>query len=108
MLGRRAGDAAQDVPSNAKLTMGYDDIAQLAKDRARSDDPQLRQELARLYTDTRTGLWNAQWGKRSEEHTSELQSLMRRSYAVFCLKKKKNNPYSKATHQSQKSTKQTK
>src|SRR3546814_8139240 len=31
------------------------------------------------------------WGGfRSEEHTSELQSLMRISYAVFCLKKKKN------------------
>src|SRR3546814_2985553 len=30
-------------------------------------------------------------GERSEEHTSELQSLMRISYAVFCLKKKKNN-----------------
>src|SRR3546814_2298547 len=29
-------------------------------------------------------------GQRSEEHTSELQSLMRISYAVFCLKKKKN------------------
>src|SRR3546814_1091551 len=29
--------------------------------------------------------------KRSEEHTSELQSLMRISYAVFCLKKKKYN-----------------
>src|SRR3546814_10491403 len=28
-------------------------------------------------------------GRRSEEHTSELQSLMRSSYAVFCLKKKK-------------------
>src|SRR3546814_2150118 len=28
---------------------------------------------------------------RSEEHTYELQSLMRISYAVFCLKKKKNN-----------------
>src|SRR3546814_5173742 len=28
---------------------------------------------------------------RSEEHTSELQSLMRISYAVFCLKKKNNN-----------------
>src|SRR3546814_7549735 len=28
---------------------------------------------------------------RSEEHTSELQSLMRNSYAVFCLKKKKRN-----------------
>src|SRR3546814_5139362 len=30
-----------------------------------------------------------QTGERSEEHTSELQSLMRISYAVFCLKKKK-------------------
>src|SRR3546814_1490818 len=30
---------------------------------------------------------------RSEEHTSELQSLMRISYAVFCLKKKNNNKY---------------
>src|SRR3546814_5146714 len=29
--------------------------------------------------------------KRTEEHTSELQSLMRISYAVFCLKKKKKN-----------------
>src|SRR3546814_5023722 len=29
-------------------------------------------------------------GERSEEHTSELQSLMRISYAVFCLTKKKN------------------
>src|SRR3546814_10368652 len=29
---------------------------------------------------------------RSEEHTSELQSLMRISYAVFCLKKQKSNP----------------
>src|SRR3546814_3819684 len=31
------------------------------------------------------------WQIRSEEHTSELQSLMRISYAVFCLKKKKKN-----------------
>src|SRR3546814_5334326 len=30
---------------------------------------------------------------RSEEHTSELQSLMRISYAVFCLKKKKHSKY---------------
>src|SRR3546814_10218917 len=30
---------------------------------------------------------------RSEEHTSELQSLMRISYAVFCLKKKNNEVY---------------
>src|SRR3546814_10727912 len=39
-----------------------------------------------LYADYRY-----QWGPRSEEHTSELQSLMRISYAVFCLKKKKTN-----------------
>src|SRR3546814_3657768 len=32
-------------------------------------------------------------GPRSEEHTSELQSLMRISYAVFCMKKKINNKY---------------
>src|SRR3546814_1596481 len=31
-------------------------------------------------------------GQRSEEHTSELQSLMRISYAVFCLLEKNNNP----------------
>src|SRR3546814_2500085 len=34
---------------------------------------------------------------RSEEHTSELQSLMRISYAVFCLKKKTNNQQSETT-----------
>src|SRR3546814_4282219 len=36
---------------------------------------------------------------RSEEHTSELQSLMRISYAVFCLKKKKNNKRSHNRYQ---------
>src|SRR3546814_2683130 len=36
-------------------------------------------------------------GARSEEHTSELQSLMRISYAVFCLKKKINNEQSSTT-----------
>src|SRR3546814_2618498 len=35
---------------------------------------------------------------RSEEHTSELQSLMRISYAVFCLKKKKNNTNNRKKH----------
>src|SRR3546814_3450710 len=34
---------------------------------------------------------------RSEEHTSELQSLMRISYAVFCLKKKKKTTYMNVT-----------
>src|SRR3546814_10625007 len=35
---------------------------------------------------------------RSEEHTSELQSLMRISYAVFCLKKKNTNKNKPLTH----------
>src|SRR3546814_4714925 len=41
-------------------------------------------------------------GTRSEEHTSELQSLMRISYAVFCLKKKKKTQHTniKTTHKS--------
>src|SRR3546814_7000393 len=37
-------------------------------------------------------------GARSEEHTSELQSLMRISYAVFCLKKKKTNTQRPTKH----------
>src|SRR3546814_7273477 len=42
--------------------------------------------------------WKAPSFERSEEHTSELQSLMRISYAVFCLKKKINH---KSTHNTQ-------
>src|SRR3546814_10879106 len=37
--------------------------------------------------------WRGPHDHRSEEHTSELQSLMRISYAVFCLKKKKHLYY---------------
>src|SRR3546814_5754710 len=44
--------------------------------------------------------WCQDWPqRRSEEHTSELQSLMRISYAVFCLKKKKTHQsYSDTTY----------
>src|SRR3546814_1343797 len=41
----------------------------------------------------------ARVGGRSEEHTSELQSLMRISYAVFCLKKKHNKINTVQTYQ---------
>src|SRR3546814_5375159 len=41
---------------------------------------------------------------RSEEHTSELQSLMRISYAVFCLKKKKRKRTNQLKTQSQNQT----
>src|SRR3546814_8688403 len=60
-------------------------------------------KLRRMFdaSTARFGLTRTQWralvyiyrtpGMRSEEHTSELQSLMRNSYAVFCLKKKKTH-----------------
>src|SRR3546814_3457516 len=51
----------------------------VAERRAASPDPALH----------RRGRSSDRRGRRSEEHTSELQSLMRISYAVFCLKKKK-------------------
>src|SRR3546814_2732824 len=45
------------------------------------------------HADLPCGMQMIMWrpAQRSEEHTSELQSLMRISYAVFCLKKKKNH-----------------
>src|SRR3546814_9298252 len=46
----------------------------------------------------RTSKSGCRFRRRSEEHTSELQSLMRISYAVFCLKKKKNYEYEETLH----------
>src|SRR3546814_9380309 len=55
-------------------------------------DRDLRIERAKHFIDPGTaanhGGFARDHGGRSEEHTSELQSLMRNSYAVFCLKKK--------------------
>src|SRR3546814_8763283 len=72
-------------------------------------DPNTGQVQARVALGTRADLDAAVaaaeaaqpgWAARSEEHTSELQSLMRISYAVFCLKKKKTKQYKKITHTS--------
>src|SRR3546814_10016624 len=51
-------------------------------------DADIEQCAAPLLTEDRLGLRAVRAEDRSEEHTSELQSLMRISYAVFCLKKK--------------------
>src|SRR3546814_8651491 len=70
--------------------------------RARSQQPRMTLGLQRgfAYRNGNMALSEGFWiaaplalspPRRSEEHTSELQSLMRISYAVFCLKKKKNN-----------------
>src|SRR3546814_5422698 len=47
-----------------------------------------RSAMTRMRACTRSRYSNCPDQARSEEHTSELQSLMRTSYAVFCLKKK--------------------
>src|SRR3546814_1174120 len=55
------------------------------------EGPALRSGAARLANSQSSGRVSRGSMIRSEEHTSELQSLMRISYAVFCLKKKKTN-----------------
>src|SRR3546814_1995833 len=75
-------------------TRGGDGAVELgdrALDLAAAVDGRLDEGGQRDIGDLRTpggGLLARQLGLRSEEHTSELQSLMRISYAVFCLKKK--------------------
>src|SRR3546814_4439705 len=61
--------------------IAHDFGAGLVVDRTDEGVRDLAEALAALFT----------FVDRSEEHTSELQSLMRTSYAVFCLKKKKTN-----------------
>src|SRR3546814_7985410 len=57
-------------------------------------DRRVGEPLQRRLGELRIAARDGERGGRSEEHTSELQSLMRISYAVFCLKKNKksNNP----------------
>src|SRR3546814_10913702 len=62
--------------------------ATLIKRRERRQLAQGRCADAAAYIEVREDFEHRPWTKRSEEHTSELQSLMRISYAVFCLKKK--------------------
>src|SRR3546814_7760067 len=72
--------------SDTKVNIPGERISVLAFDSQLDPDPQLADvpvELPKPWSNA----------DRSEEHTSELQSLMRISYAVFCLKKKKQHEY---------------
>src|SRR3546814_6885928 len=95
----RISDWSSDVCSSdlpvdaARLTSTVDQQAPLQAWAAREQMAQAALEQARA---AKRPDWSvsASYGKRapglrSEEHTSKLQSLMRTSYAVFCLKKKK-------------------
>src|SRR3546814_9981329 len=81
VLAQEVADFSRDCygPARAKLFMQRPDL----------DEQQMHDVTwigSRFFTDT-GGYYDCY--RRSEEHTSELQSLMRISYAVFCLKKKK-------------------
>src|SRR3546814_1760412 len=77
---KRLSDVFDDEVQRLTETYGERDTALAVIDA----DP----SLVRFYLPPETR-WAVASGRRSEEHTSELQSLMRISYAVFCLKKKK-------------------
>src|SRR3546814_7618762 len=99
---------SSDLPKHYAATVTTDELARDARGRWEHSMDALRQtmlvqaqvvqnvevdsgELARLVTQSQAAVGNLQAlqaTNRSEEHTSELQSLMRISYAVFCLKKK--------------------
>ncbi len=63
MLGRTAGDAAQDPMPGGNLMLPFPDLVALAQRRDRAADPLIRQQLAELYACTKLGQWNAQRAK---------------------------------------------
>src|SRR3546814_4421303 len=91
MIDQRVGqpDRAEDVGDDGGF--GVRQVALRARILGAHDtgivdkDVEVRMLRDNVFREGRDGI-----GIRSEEHTSELQSLMRISYAVFCLKKKKN------------------
>src|SRR3546814_10903003 len=89
------------------IKIGFEQDVTIWKNKARIDNPllceedgpvyQLRRWYEQFYVDvedvTPEMTDRFEFEIRSEEHTSELQSLMRTSYAVFCLKKKRKQQY---------------
>jgi alkylation response protein AidB-like acyl-CoA dehydrogenase len=55
----RAGDATRVAPPEGNRGLAVAELISLARERARSDDPHLRQQLARVYSLTRIGEWSA-------------------------------------------------
>src|SRR3546814_2353925 len=80
---RSSGNRLQTRRSDAR-NLGTLHLVELAIQRGEAR----LSELGALVVKTGKHTGRSAQDKRSEEHTSELQSLMRNSYAVFCLKKK--------------------
>src|SRR3546814_9287570 len=83
-LFRSLGDDLKVAGSKLKLVYGFDDYTQFAMPPVTFPGP-YREEMS---VEAIVRMMTPPTELRSEEHTSELQSLMRISYAVFCLKKK--------------------
>src|SRR3546814_9588142 len=83
----RPDRAAQQRKAQPGEIDGAGDLHRHEQVRHRVEDAQ-KTEAAQRHIDEAAQLDAADRRHRSEEHTSELQSLMRISYAVFCLKKK--------------------
>src|SRR3546814_1841516 len=87
--GRRQGEDQRDKPGGRK-GFSYDpDHSQ--HERGKPPQRPMNAKTQKLPPEGETSDRATADAGRSEEHTSELQSLMRISYAVFCLKKKKYN-----------------
>src|SRR3546814_2822976 len=84
-LEKLAADLQFDVAMQTRVAQIRDELI---------DNPAMQRWIDGLWEQGRASLLRAARdpeAARSEEHTSELQSLMRISYAVFCLKKQKKN-----------------
>src|SRR3546814_4385512 len=97
-MDRRSGDGTQRGGQDIGDAEGVDPAGRLAVAHIGGDGPRVAacmemeyRQARRLGTDSRQRREHREREQRSEEHTSELQSLMRISYAVFCLKKNKHD-----------------
>src|SRR3546814_1916972 len=79
---------SSDLATGGDVTLGTDDSGVISVESGAAIDVGAHRPGDRLVRMERNG---ETFYSRSEEHTSELQSLMRISYAVFCLKKKNND-----------------
>src|SRR3546814_10665036 len=92
LLAKMAGGHAGDLASTLLLATDKPVLAVPAMNVRMWLHAATRRNIAQLRADGVTVI------ERSEEHTSELQSLMRNSYADFCLKKKKRQTKRSRTH----------